>query len=258
MKNTCGFILVALFSLFLASCHFANRSEEKAVATAFRDINQMAEASSKFKVPPSEVLPYIQKVSEAMIQVTDPEGQFLPTKTAFEIYQGHIIATENDIPNPALDGILKATESNIQDISPIGWGAILGGLLLAIGAAGKFVGGPWNIAGMLVQTIGKSFVPDYNKYKKAAVGALASVDKVLDNYGCLLDLSPELKKSLSDKLGEDPVIWFKKQLKTTQTDLGTPEVSQILDTLKNEMTTKNGTLHTSSDEIGSFIKKMIS
>jgi hypothetical protein len=218
----------------------------------------MAESSTKYKVPADQVVPYILKVSEALSSKLDPENEFSPTKTSFEIYQGYLISKENDIPNPALETVLIATKRNVEDMSAIGWGAWVGGALLVLGAAGKFMGGPWNIAGMALQSLGQRFVPDYNKYKKAAVGAIASVDQALATYGELLDAAPETKKALADKLGKDPIDWFKEKLNKAQTDLGTPDVSILLNTMKHEMTTKDGVLKPTSDEIDKFLKKLIS
>lgn len=258
MKYLLTLALVAIATFALSSCGWMSRSEQKAIAVGFKDIQQMAESTTKFNVPAEEVVPYIQKVAEALATQVDPENEFEPTKTAYEIYQGHVIAKENNIPNPALEKVLVATKNNINDISSIGWGAILGGGLLALGAVGKFMGGPWNIAGMGLQALGQRFVPDYDKYKKAAVGALASVDTALTQYGEMLDAAPETKKALQEKLGKDPVDWLKGKLKSAQTDLGTPEVSALLQTMKKEMTTQNGVLKPTAEELDKFLKKMVS
>lgn len=258
MKKFLATMLIGLFVFAVSSCHIAWRSEEKAVATAFKDITQMAEAVEKYDVPAEEVVPYIYKVSKAMAEKMDAENEFEPTKTSYQIYQGHIIAKEHNIPNPALEEVLVRTKENMDDIGAIGWSAILGGVLLGLGTLGKFMGGPYNIAGMALQAIGQRFVPDYDKVKKAAVGAIASFDKVLADYGEMLDAAPETKKMLTEKLGKDPVEWMKDNLRRAQTDLGATEVSNIMNIMKSQMTTENGILKPTAAEIDKFLKKTLS
>jgi hypothetical protein len=249
-------VIISISLLVLSGC--VNRTEEKATKTGLADIKEMAESSLKYNVPAEQTMPVIYNTAKKLYDKLDPEGEFPATKKAGEIYQGYLISKQYNVPNPALEEIKAATQKNIDDIASWSWGAILGGGLLALGAVGKFLGGPWNLAGLGLQAIGQRMIPDYEKVKKAAVGAIASVDKALSDYGDILDTCPDTKKALKEKLGQDPVEWMKDKLNSVQTDLGTPEVSHLLNEMKKQMTTEDGVLKPTTTELDKFISKSIS
>jgi hypothetical protein len=187
----------------------------------------------------------------------DPNNEVLPTKSAYEIYQGHIFGVQHNKPNPALKEIEEATKVNVDDIGTWTWGGLAAGSLIALGFVGRLMGGPWNVAGVALQGLGRRLVPDYDKTKKAVIGAIASVDKALTDYGDMLETLPETRKALTEKLGKDPVEWMKERLNKAQTDLNTPEVSEMMSLMKKHMTTEDGVLKPTTSEIDNFFKKML-
>jgi hypothetical protein len=105
------------------------------------------------------------------------------------------------------------------------------------------MGPQWNVAGMAVQGLAAKFLPNYERDRKAAVGTIVAVDDVLSQYGGLLELSPELKAKLAEKLGMDPVAWMKDKLEKAHQDLGVhEEVADLISLLKKEVTTTDGVL----------------
>jgi hypothetical protein len=256
MKPICQTLLIVALLIPISGCG-VTKAERQAISKGTANISEMCDAVLKYKVPPEEILPNIKAVAQQLNQKFDSEKEFAPTKTSNEIYQGHIYAQQNNVPNPALEEIQKSTKKDIEEIgSGWNWRMILGGGIGLAALVGKFLGPPWNLAGMGLQLLGQRLVPDYDKTKKAAVGAIASVDETLTQFGFILAAMPEVNMALTEKLGKNPIEWIKEKLNKVQTDLGTPETSEFLDKLKKEMTTENGILKPTMADLDKFFKKL--
>lgn len=256
MKYIVGFLMAVLLSISFTSCSFQSAREKEAVVSAFRDIKEMSDSSIKYGVPAEHVMKTINDTAKIVVEKIDPEHEYGPTKKALEIYYGWMIVKETDQPNPALEEIQIKTKERVESIVPINWGMIAGTSLVAAGFIGKFFGGPFNIAGILAQFLGRRLIPEHNEIKKAAVGAIASIDSVVVEFDNILSQHPELRNELKEKLGKEPILWMRERLKSTQIDMGIPEVKNVLTSMRKELTTVGGVLKPTPDEIENFVRKL--
>ena len=195
-------------------------------------------------------LTVIGEVSKTAAKVLDPDGEIKPTTTAAAIAAR---------PQEEIQKILDDARNGPVGTGWFNWATILGGAAIAAGVLGKVLGPPFNIAGNIIQFTASKFVPNYDKTKVAATGLIASTEKMMADYGELLDTMPEVKAKIREKLnGADPVEWMKENLRKTQVDLGTHnEVAEIIKMMKTELTTKNGVLTPTVAELDKFISKKI-
>lgn len=244
MKN---YLLIALAFLVLT---FTGCDEErKKGAETLRNIHQLTLAvkTPDARVSPTEALAVIEIASEAAAKTIDPKMDGPATVTVSDIIKD----------KPAA---FKKIIVDASTIPPTDWGwlaTIGGGLLVAAGFAGKLLGPPWNIAGSLAEGLGRRLVPKYEETKQAAIGMVVATDKVLTDYGDILDAFPDLKKAMSEKLnGQDPVAWFKTQLQKANTDQGTESaVRAMLELAKSQMTTEGGVLKPQVSEMDKILTK---
>lgn len=221
-----------------------------------RNNEEAAKSATQYGANKDAALDVIAKTSGLAADKLDPEKKIQPVTTAAAIAQAEK-TTPPGMPNPELVKIFQSAAKGPTGAIP--WGTIGGGLLIAIGLAGKFMGPPYNIVGQMAQTLGSKLIPTYDRDRKVAVGAIVATEQALGEYGVLLDLTPEVKARLKEKLGgQDPVVWLKEKLETAQQDLGVhSEVSELIEMLKKEVTTKEGVITPSITEFDKFISKKI-
>ncbi len=246
MKN---YILIALAFLVLT---FSGCDEDrKKGAETLRNIHEitLAVKDPSAKVSAAEAVAVIELASNAAANNIDPKVEAPATVTVSDIKMNKPEA-------------FKKIIIDASTVPPTDWGWLAtlgGGILVVAGIAGKMMGPPWNLGGMAAEALGRRLVPKYEETKQAAVGMLVATDSVLTDYGDMLDTLPEVKKILTDKLGSDPVSWFKDQLQKAHTDQGTENaVSTMLKLAKHEMTTEDGVLTPEVTELDKFLAKGLS
>lgn len=244
MKN----IFLILIVLILTSC---TTSGERKGGETLRNIHQvtLAVKNPEAKLSPTEALAVIEIASKATADNIDPS------------IEGPATVTVADIARNKVEALRKIViDASTTPTTDWGWLATVGGgILVAAGLFGKMMGPPWNLGGMAAEALGRRLVPKYEETKKAAVGMLVATDSVLTDYGDLLDTMPEVKKTLGEKLGQDPVKWFKTQLQKVNTDNGTePAVSEILTMVKRHLTTEDGSLAPEMNEVDQFLNTSLS
>ncbi len=239
-------ILIAIF--MLSSC--MTQGERKGAET-LRNIHNvtLAVKNPEAKVNPSEALAVISQASESAADLIDPKKEAPASVTVNDIIKNKEVA-------------FKKIVVDASTLPPTDWGwlaTVGGGILVVAGMAGKFMGPPWNLGGMAAEALGRRLVPKYEETKQAAMGMIVATDSVLTDYGDLLDTMPETKKVLADKLGQDPVSWFKKQLQKANTDNGVePAVSSMVAMAKKHLTTEDGALAPEVKELTDFLAKGMS
>lgn len=241
------YLLIAL--AFIVLCFTGCDEKRKKGAETLRNIHTLTLAvkDPAANVSPAEALAVIEIASEAAADNIDPKREG-PATVKLSDFAKDKKATFEKI-------IIDATTVPVTDW---GWLATIGGgLLVAAGFAGKLLGPPWNIAGSLAEGLGRRLVPKYEETKQAALGMVVATDKVLTDYGDILDAFPDLKKAMADKLnGQDPVAWFKSQLQKANTDQGTETaVKAMLDLAKHHMTTEGGVLKPQVSEMDKILTK---
>jgi hypothetical protein len=221
-----------------------------------RNNAEAAKSATQYGADKDAALDVIAKTSELAADKLDPEKKIQPVTTAAAIAQAEKV-TPPGLPNPELKKIFESAAAG--PVPSIPWGSIAGGALIAIGLAGKFLGPPYNIVGQLAQVAGSKLIPTYERDRKVAVGAIVATEQALGQYGELLNLTPEVKARLQEKLGgQDPVQWLKEKLETAQQDLGIQsEVGELISTLKKEVTTKDGVIAPKIEEFDKFVSKKI-
>ena len=242
------FSLSMCVGVFLASCKDA-RVEYS--AKQFKNIDQIVLATKDPNTPLNKdaALSVIGEVAKVASAKLDPDGEVEPTSTASAIAQR---------PQEELQKIIQSANAGPSS-GWFNWATILGGAAIAAGVVGRFLGPPFNIAGNAIQLVASRCVPNYDKTKVAAAGLVASTDKMLVDYGDLLDTMPEVKAKLKEKLnGMEPVDWMKTTLRKSQTDLGThSEIAEVINLMKTELTTKDGHISPTMKELDEFISKKI-
>lgn len=240
-------VLICLLFIF-SSCD----EREKYAVQQVRNINEIVLSTQDTEKPLDKdtALKVIGIVCDEVGTKLDPEFEIKPVTDAASIVEN---------PKVELTKIIKSAKAGPAVNGWLNWATILGVGAVAAGMIGRFLGPPFNLAGSAIQLVASKFVPNYDKSKKALSGVLASTDKMLSDYGTLLDSMPEVKQKLVEKLnGGDPVVWMKEKLRKSQVDLGThDEISQVLSLMKNELTTKDGVLHPTAKELDEFISKKI-
>lgn len=241
-------LLLLSMVLILSSCLSTG---ERQGAQTLRNIHQvtLAVKDPAAKVSPSEALAVIELASVAAANNIDPKGEAPATVTVADVKLNK-------------DAAFKKIIIDASTTPPTDWGwlaTVGGGLLVVAGLAGKFMGPPWNLGGMAAEALGRRLVPKYEETKQAAMGMIVATDSVLTDYGDLLDTMPDVKKILTDKLGQDPVTWFKKQLQKANTDNGVePAVSSLVQLAKKHLTTEDGALAPEMKELNDFLAKGLS
>lgn len=245
-------LIVFLISVCLGFMFGCASEREKYATKQFRNIAEITKAVNDQNKPldAGVAIKVIGDVSSKAAEKLDPDGEIKPDTNSFAIAQ-----------NPQVE-LQKILDSANQGPEQSGWLSVwtwVGGAALVAGAVGQFLGGPYAIAGNLLKTVASRCVPNYEKTKVAAVGVITSVETVLDQYGSLLDTMPEVKAKLQERLGgKDPVVWFKEQLKSSQTDVGaSADVAFVIDLMKKEMTTDGGKLKPTVEELDQFLSKKI-
>jgi hypothetical protein len=245
MRN---WILILLATLALSSC--LSQGERKGAET-LRNIHNVTLAVKKpeAKISPVEALAVIELASESASDLIDPKKEAPASVTVNDLVKNK-------------EAAFKKIIIDASTLPPTDWGwlaTVGGGILVAAGLVGKFMGPPWNLGGMAAEALGRRLVPKYEETKQAAMGLIVATDAVLTNYGELLDTMPEVKKVLADKLGQDPVAWFKKQLQKANTDNGVePAVSSLVQLAKKHLTTEDGALAPEMKELNDFLAKGLS
>lgn len=245
MRN---WILTFIAIFMLSSCM---TSGEREGTTTLRNIHNVALAVKKSEahVSPSEALAVIELASESAANVIDPKMEAPASVTVDDI-------TRNK------DTAFKKIIIDASTLPPTDWGWLAtaaGGILVVAGMAGKIMGPPWNLGGMAAEELGRRLVPKYEETKQAAIGLIVATDSVLTDYGDVLDTMPDVKKILSEKLGQDPVTWFKKQLQKANTDNGVePAVNSLVQLAKKHLTTEDGSLAPATKELNDFLAKGLS
>lgn len=245
MKNI---FLVLLTLILLTGC---STSGERKGSETLRNIHQvtLAVKNPETKLSPTEALAVIEVASKATADNIDPNVEGPATVLVADITRNKIEA-------------LRKIVIDASTTPPTDWGwlaTVGGGILVAAGLFGKMMGPPWNLGGMAAEALGRRLVPKYEQTKKAAVGMLVATDSVLTDYGDLLDTMPEVKKLLTERIGQDPVKWFKIQLQKANTDNGTePAVSEMLAMVKTHLTTEGGVLAPEVTELDKFLSTGLS
>lgn len=242
------FVLSILIGFSLSAC---GSKREKYATEQFRNIAEVVKATEDTERPLAKeaALAIIKEVAQTAADTLDPEKEVKPITTASAIVVR---------PQEELQKILESAKAGPSE-GWFNWPTILGVGALVAGLAGRFLGPPFNIVGNIVQFTASKFVPNYDKTKAATVGLIASTEKMLVDYGAILDSMPEVKAKLTLRLnGRDPVEWMKENLRKTQVDLGSHnEVAEIIKLMKTEMTTKDGIISPTVAEIDNFISKKI-
>lgn len=242
------FLMAFVVGFSLTSCQ---SPREKYATEQFRNIVEIVKATEDTERPLSKdaALVIIKSVAQTAADTLDPEKEIKPITTASAIVER---------PQEELQKIVESAKAGTSE-GWFNWATILGGAAIVAGAVGKFLGPPFNVAGNIIQFTASKFIPNYDKTKVATVGLIASTEKMLGDYGDLLETMPEIKAKLTQKLnGRDPVEWMKENLRKTQVDLGSHnEVAEIIKLMKTEMTTKDGVISPTVEEIDKFIAKKI-
>jgi hypothetical protein len=247
--------LLLFLCLFLVGC-----KDEFAI----RQLRNDSEVAKSALVPTGgvnkdEALSFIAFNADAAANKLDPEKEILPTTTSAQIIQAETVRVPGQ-ENTELKKISTFVSQGPSGFGAIGWGSILGFSALALGAVGKFMGPPFNLAGSAIQMVAQRCLPNYEQDKKTAVAALLSTDKLLTSFDDLFSaLDPETKAKLVAQCGGvDPLKWAKGILKDTQQDLGAQDdVATLMSSLKNTLTTDNGDFAHSVSEVKTFIKKRV-
>ncbi len=241
-------ILLLIATVFmLSSCMTTG---ERQGAQTLRNIHNLtlAHKQSPGTVSATEIVSVIEVASDAAANQIDPKGEAPATVTVSDI-----------LTNKSAS--FKKIVVDASTVPPTDWGwlaTVGGGILVAAGMAGKLLGPPWNLAGSAAEMLGRKLVPNYEETKQAAVGLIVATDSVLSDYGDILDAAPETKKILTEKLGMDPVTWFKTQLQKANTDNGTQAaISNLMELTKTHLTTTDGVLSPQVHELDSFLAKNI-
>jgi hypothetical protein len=247
MKN----LILVILAFVVLSFSGCTTSGERKGAETLRNIHQLSLAvkDPSTKVSADEAIAVIELASNAAANNIDPKFDAPATVTVAAIKSNKLEAFRKII-------------IDASTLPPTDWGwlaTIGGGILVAAGLVGKMMGPPWNLGGMAAEALGRRLVPKYEETKKVAVGMLVATDLVLTNYGDLLDTMPEVKAMLTEKLGQDPVKWFKTQIQKANTDNGMePAVSDMLTMVKRHLTTEGGALAPEMKELDAFISKSLS
>lgn len=242
------FLLSVIIGFSLASC---KSPREKYATEQFRNIEEIVKATEDTDRPLSKdaALVVIKQVAQSAANTLDPEKEVKPITTSAAIVQR---------PQEELQKIIESAKAGPSE-GWLNWATVLGGAAVIAGVVGRFLGPPFNVAGNIIQFTASKFVPNYDKTKAATVGLITSTEKMLGDYGVLLDSMPEVKAKLMQKLnGKDPVDWMKDVLRKSQVDLNTHnEIAEVIKLMKSEMTTKNGVISPTVEEIDHFIAKKI-
>ncbi len=230
---------------------------------AVRQLRNDSEVAKSALVPnggidKTEALSFIAFNADAAANKLDPEKKILPTTTVAQILQAETVRVPGQ-PNVELKKISDFVAVGPTGFGAVGWMSVLGFGALALGAVGKFMGPPFNLAGAAIQMIAQRTLPNYEQDKKTAVAALLSTDKLLSEFDELFSaLDPETKAKLVEKCGGDPVQWAKSILKSSQQDLGAQnDVSNLMTSLKSTLTTDGGDFAHTANEVATFIKKRV-
>jgi hypothetical protein len=239
-----------LLLLCFALCGCLTQGERKGAET-LRNIEAVTQAhvENPNAVGAEESLKVIGKAASAAAALIDPKGEAPGTVSVADIVTNKKEA-------------FKRIVIDASKVEPTDWrwlATLGGGLLVAVGFAGKLLGPPWNIAGSLAEGLGRRLVPKYEETKQAAIGGIVALETVLTNYSDLLDAMPELKAALALKVGKDPIDWFKDQLQKAHTDQGTQgAVGSLMALMKRELPTEAGVIKPSVSELDSFLAKHLS
>jgi hypothetical protein len=248
LKILIVFMLSMCVGVFLASC---KEARIEYAAKQFKNIDQIVLATKDSNAPLNKdaALTVIGEVAKVAAAKLDPEGEVEPTSTASAIAAR---------PQEELQKIIQSANAGPSS-GWFNWATILGGAAIVAGIAGRFLGPPFNIAGNAIQLVASRFVPNYDKTKVAAAGLIASTDKMLTDYGELLETMPEVKAKLKEKLnGKEPVDWMKDVLRRSQTDLGThSEIAEVIKLMKKELPTSDGKIAATMKDLDEFIAKKI-
>lgn len=245
MKHIFKFILIFFCIIGLSSFTSCN-SKNRYATEVIKNVNEVTKASQNGDLSSSDAVKVINITTDEAIKKLDPDNKVESTTTAAKIKLN---------PKEEIEKILKHAYDGPTGFS-WGWLATTG--VLALGLAGKFLGGHWNVAGTLLQTVASRFIPTFNRDRKAAMALIVATDVALEDWKVLLDSVPETKAALAAKLGGDPTEWLKKRLKAVHTDLGAQEeVSGLITMLKQELTTKDGVLQPIVSELDKIISRKI-
>lgn len=235
-------LILVFFAVFAISSCFTGT--ERYCITQLRNDSEIADASLNFGLDSKTALSAISNSSKAAADKVDPDKECPPISTAPAIAQN---------PQYELQKIFNFISAG-PSTGWLNWTSIVGGVAVFAGIAGQLLGPPYNIIGNAIQGLAQRTLPDYKKTKTAVVGAIASTDQMLTDYGSLLDTMPEVKAKLTEKMGGDPVTVMKKNLQNIQTDLGTqPEIAALMAVMKAQMTTQNGVLTPTVQDLDKYL-----
>lgn len=258
LKTISNTVLAIFLIVSLSSC---NLSQKERIGTqSLRDISALAK-STDLGVPPPHVMGVIAKLANDTADVIDTEKTIKETVTPQQIEEGYQYSKTTNRPNPAIGAIIENFEDGKKNVETdwATWGAVLSGVAIAAGLVGKFLGPPFNVGGMIIETVAKRCVPQYDNTKKAAVTAIASTDIMLTEFEAILAGNAQLRQDLTAGCGgTDPIKWIKHSLENAQNDLGgASSVSNLLSKMKDEMTTNKSSLNPTIDEFNTFVKKHV-
>jgi len=248
-----------IVSIFVTSGCLRSSSEEYAIKQLRNDSEVAKSAQYPGGVSPDDALRFIAYTSDAAANKIDPDHEIQATSTAQQIVDAEKIKQPGQ-QNTELVKISNFVSQGPQGFGAIGWASILGFGAMAAGFVGKFMGPPFNIIGSSIQMVAQRCLPNYDANKKAAVGAITSVDVLLSNFDDVFSaLDPDAKEKLKAQCGgKDPVDWAKSVLSDAQHDLGyQDDVSNLITEMKKNIKTKGGYL--AVDDVGAdaFVKKHV-